>query len=57
MTMSDTFFYIVAISIYGLVVILHIIQIFDHAKLEKRVDELEKVIRTEMEKRYGGHQK
>ena len=51
--MSDTFFYVTAISIYGLVVILHIIQIFDHAKLEKRVDELEKVIRTEMEKKYG----
>ena len=57
MTINDTFFYVTAISIYGLVVILHIIQIFDHAKLEKRVDELEKVIRTEMEKRYGGHQK
>ena len=54
--MSDTFFYVAAISIYGLVVILHIIQIFDHAKLEKRVDELEKIIRTEMEKKYG-HQK
>ena len=51
--MSDTFFYVAAISIYGLVVILHIIQIFDHAKLEKRVDELEKIIRTEMEKKYG----
>lgn len=55
--MNDLFFYIVAVSLFGLVVILHIIQIFDHAKLEKRVDELEKIIRTEMEKKYDRRKK
>ena len=55
--MSDTFFYITAISIYGLVVILHIIQIFDHAKLEKRVDELEKVVKAKLEEEHDGRKK
>lgn len=55
--MSDTFFYVAAISIYGLVVILHIIQIFDHAKLEKRVNELEKIVRAKLEEEHGGHRK
>ena len=57
MTMSDTFFYVTAISIYGLVVILHIIQIFDHAKLEKRVGELERIMKAKLEDEHDGHKK
>ena len=55
--MSDTFFYVTAISIYGLVVILHIIQIFDHAKLEKRVGELERIMKAKLEDEHDGHKK
>ena len=55
--MSDTFFYIAAISIYGFVVILYIIQTFDLSKLEKRVRNLERIVKTRLEDEHDGHKK
>ena len=51
--MSDFLFCIITYIVFGAVVILYIVQTLDQSKLEKRVRELERIVKAKLEGEHG----
>ena len=55
--MSDILFCIITYIIYAAVVILYIVQAFDQSRIEKRVKELERIMKAKLEGEHGGRER